>query len=314
MTIQEIAALAGVSTATVSRVFSHHPNIRPELRDRVLAVARRHGYRPRLSAKQRNVVIVTPYKQLYPAAEFVDMITSELIRELVSDSFRVEIVPHDNLERLGEISFCGAIGIGIDPPDEWDKWFSAPLIILDKIPRRPVPGVFYVHSDEFQGMELAVGHLAERGCRRVGAILHGAPGCGNVEIRREGILRALRKFGLPADPALVKISSEEGFFEEMGKLLQLGADGVFAGGGGNFGGIAAYCLSFYGRRIPADIRLVSSERHRISRYCIPAQTTISPDYAGLAAAAVEELRGRLAGEKVPAEVVLPYRLMVRDSS
>lgn len=314
MTIQEIAALAGVSTATVSRVFSHHPNIRPEVREKVLAVARRHGYRPRLSAKQRNVVIITPYKQLYPAAEFVDMVTSELIRELVDGGFRAEILPHDNLERLGEISFCGAIGIGIDPPEEWDEWFSTPLVVLDKIPRRAAPGVLHVHSDEFQGMELAVGHLAERGCRRIGAILHGAPGCGNVEIRREGILRALRKFGLPADPALVRITGEDGFFEEMGKLLRLGVNGVFAGGGGNFGGIAAYCLSFYGKRIPEEIRLVSSERQRISRYCIPAQTTISPDYGGLAAAAVKVLRDRIAGESVPAEVVLPYQLLVRDSS
>ena len=40
MKIQEIARLAGVSTATVSRVFSHHPSIRPEVREHVFAVAR----------------------------------------------------------------------------------------------------------------------------------------------------------------------------------------------------------------------------------------------------------------------------------
>ena len=314
MKIQEIAALAGVSTATVSRVFSHHPNIRPEVREQVLNVARRYGYRPRLSGKQKNIVIITPYKQIYPAAEFVEMVTSELIRELALNHFRIEILPHDNLERLGEISFCGAIGIGIDPPPEWDEWFSLPLVIIDKIPDRKVPGVTYVHSDEKQGMELAVAHLSERGCRKVGAILHGAPGTGNVDCRKKGLLQAFRKYRLPADSSLVKICSPETFFEEMGKLLQNGIDGVFCGGGGNFGGIAAYCLSLYGRKIPSDIRLVSSERHRISRYCIPAQTTISPDYEEMSRTAIQHLKSLIHGEKVPAETVLPYSLIVRDST
>ena len=314
MKIQEIATLAGVSTATVSRVFSHHPNIREEVREHVLAVARKHNYHPRLSAKPKNIVIIRPYEQIYPAAEFVEMVTSELIRELAQNNFRIEVLPHDNLERLGEISFCGAIGIGIDPPPEWDEGFSLPLVIIDKIPAKKIPGVVYVHSDEKQGMEIAVGRLAECGCRKVGAILHGAAGQGNVDVRKKGILRALRKFQLPADDSLVKICSSEIFFEEMGKLLQSGIDGVFCGGGGNFGGIAAYCLSLYGKKIPADIRLISSERQRISRYCIPAQTTISPDYRQMAQVTIRHLKSLIRGEKVPAETILPYSLIPRDSA
>ena len=113
MKIQEIARLANVSTATVSRVFSRHPNVREEVREAVLEVARKYNYRPRLSGKQKNVVLITPYKQLYPAAEFVEMVTSKLIQQLSPAGFRIEIVPHDNLSRLSEISFCGAVGIGI---------------------------------------------------------------------------------------------------------------------------------------------------------------------------------------------------------
>ena len=43
MKLQEIAILAGVSPATVSRVFSHHPNIRSEVRDHVFAIAKATG-------------------------------------------------------------------------------------------------------------------------------------------------------------------------------------------------------------------------------------------------------------------------------
>ena len=183
-----------------------------------------------------------------------------------------------------------------------------------KIPTRELTGVSYVHSDEKQGMELAAGHLAERGCRNIGALLHGAPGLGNVDLRREYFLRALKERKLAADEAAVRICPTENFFEEMGKLLRLGIDGVFCGGGGNFGGIAAYCLSLYGKNIPQDIRLVSSERQRISRYCIPPQTTISQDYDAIAATAIRRLDGMIRGTMPAARTVLPYHLLVRDNS
>ena len=100
----------------------------------------------------------------------------------------------------------------------------------------------------------------------------------------------------------------------MGKLLLHGIDGAFCGGGANFGGIAAYALSLFGKKIPQDIRLVSSERHRISRYCIPPQTTISPHYGELAAAVVRQLDNMINGTKSQSEVILPYSLIVRDST
>ena len=314
MKIQEIAALAGVSTATVSRVFSHHPNIRSEVREHVFAVARQYGYRPRLSGKQKNVVIIVPYKQIYPVAEFVDMVTSELIRELAQCGYRIELLPLDNLERLGEIAFCGAVGIGIDVPDKWDDKFALPLVIIDKNPARNVPGVSFVCSDERQGMSLAIEHLAERGCRKLGVIIHGVPGTGNVDIRMSAVKGALKSCGLPAESHLVRVALAENFLEEMGKLLQYGIDGVFCCGGANFGGIAAYALSLFGRKIPEDIRLVSSERHRISRYCIPPQTTISPDYGKLAESVVRQLNAMISGEKIKPQVILPYNLIVRDST
>ncbi len=316
MKIQEIARLANVSTATVSRVFSHHPNVRQDVRDAVLSVARKYNYRPRLSAKQKNVVLITPYKQIYPAPEFVEMVTSELILKLSPAGFRIEILPYDDLEHLSEISFCGAVGIGIDPPEDWDEWYGVPLVIIDKIPagKDRKSGVSFVHCNEEQGMFLAVEHLAQRGCRRIGALIHGVCNQGNVEIRRQGVLNSLKQLGLPESEKLVRVALSETFFEEMGKLLKQNIDGVFCCGGSNIGGAAAYCLNLFNRRIPEDIKLVSSERHRISGYCIPAQTTISPDYDGLAAAVVEQLRLLLENPGNAAEISLPYNLIVRESS
>ena len=108
MKIGEIAKLAGVSPSTVSRVFNHHASISEEVREKVLAIAREHAYHPRLTAKQRNVVIITPYSSMYPPQCCVEMILMALTGELPKRGFRLEILPHDNLERLASMQFCAA--------------------------------------------------------------------------------------------------------------------------------------------------------------------------------------------------------------
>ena len=82
MNIQEIARLAHVSPATVSRVFSHHPSISAAVRSKVLDIAREHDYLPRFSQRQKNVVILTPYRSVYPVQSCVDMLMMALMQHL----------------------------------------------------------------------------------------------------------------------------------------------------------------------------------------------------------------------------------------
>ncbi len=313
--IQDIARKAGVSTATVSRVFSNHPNIREEVRREVLRIAQECGYRPRLSTRQRNVVIISPLKGVYPIRSYVEMVSSELAGVLAGEGYRIEILPQDNLEQLGRIQFCGAVSIGYDGPglENWGERFGVPLILIDRdLPPGAGEEVYSVRSDEFQAMALGIGHLAENGCRRVGTVIYGEAGTGNTELRREGVFRALARFGLPAERSLLRFAQAEGYVEEVGKLLQGGIDGLFAPGG-NAGVIAAYALNLYGRKIPSDIALVASERTIFSRYATPPQTTITQNYAELARVTAELLAARLEGRSCPQSTVVPYRLIERDS-
>ena len=59
--IEDVAAAAGVSMKTVSRVLNNEPNVRDEMRQRVMAVVEKLQYRPNLSARslagQRSYVI-----------------------------------------------------------------------------------------------------------------------------------------------------------------------------------------------------------------------------------------------------------------
>jgi LacI family transcriptional regulator len=51
ITLEQVARLAGVSLSTASRVINEHPNVRPEVRERVWQVIRQHGYQPDLAAR-----------------------------------------------------------------------------------------------------------------------------------------------------------------------------------------------------------------------------------------------------------------------
>ncbi len=316
MTIQEIAKLSGVSPATVSRVFSHHPGIRPDVREHVLAVARRYDYHPRVSGKQKNVVIITPYNAVYPVQSCVDMLLMALTQTLPARGFRLEILPLNNLERLSSIQFCAAVAIGVDPDEfsDWPERFAVPLVIVDRNSDKRRENVFYVNSDEAGGMELAIAHLAARGCRRVGCLIHGEAGHGNADVRRAAIVRALIRHGLPADDRLVVFAGNgsERYVEWIGKMLKLGVDALFCPGG-NAGIVALYAFSLYNRRVPEDLSLIASEQTFFSQYAVPPQTTITQDYAavGEAVAALIEawLDNRLPSEKT----TLQYRLIERES-
>lgn len=314
MRIQEIAKEAGVSPSTVSRVFGNHPNIREEVREQVFAVARKYGYRPRLSSKQQNVVIVSPYNAVYPIRSYVEMVISEVARALSARGFRIEMLPQENLGQLDRIRFCAAVAIGIDAETfgDWEERFASPLVIVDRDAPPGAGEIYAVRSDEHQAMELGVGCLAARGCRNVGVLIYGEEGSGNTGLRREGALAALKRHGLPAAGRQVRFALADEFVEETGKLLKLGIDGLFAPGG-NAGILAAYALSLYNRRVPDDISLVTSERTMYSRYAIPPQTTISQDYQAQAEAVADAIDSRLRGAPFPRRTVIPYKLIERDS-
>ena len=314
MKIQEIARLAGVSPSTVSRVFSHHPNISAEIREKVLAAARRYNYHPRLSARQRNIVIITPYSTVYPVQCCVEMILMALTRELPNRGFRIEIRPQDTLERLDSIQFCAAAAIGAEPGDftGWSDRFPVPLVIIDREAKKLSPEVYVVRSDEAQGMGLAIGHLADHGCRKICCIIHGRPGTGNADVRCDSIRKALRKHGLSCDDSLIRFGNDEEYLEIIGKMLRKNPDALFCPGGSG-GILCAYALSMFNRKIPEDISLIASEQTFFSRYGTPPQTTITPDYPALASAVAEVIEGRIEGRKIPVRTILPYLLIQRES-
>ncbi|MBQ7403120.1 MAG: LacI family DNA-binding transcriptional regulator [Lentisphaeria bacterium] len=318
MNIRKIAELADVSPATVSRVFGRNPGVSKEIAQKVLKIASQHNYHPRISEKQRNVVLITPYNSVYPVQSCIDMLLMALTQELPKHGFRVEILPVNSLERLPDVRFCAAVAIGLEPEElaDWEERFTEPLIFLDRYPVTKDPGknVFFVNSDEKSGMELALKYLKERKCRKIGCIIHGNPGEGNASRREKAIRKALNMLDLPDDDFLIRFSGKgtENYVELVGKLLKSGVDALFCPGG-NAGITVLYALSLFGKQIPEDISLIASEQSFFSGYAVPPQTTITQEYQKLGAEVVSLIERRMNGEQVPQITTLPYLLIKRES-
>lgn len=314
MRIQDLAKLAGVSPATVSRAFNHHPNIKEDVRRRILELAEQHGYRPRGAQRPRHAVIILPDHEIYPIRNCLEMVMTAIARELPQRGFRIEVLPQSNLARIGSLACSGVVAIGAEPDDfaAWADRFPCPLVLVDRPARRPERNVHTVRSDEMQGMSLAIGHLRSRGCRSVGCIIHGEPGKGNADHRKEAIRRGLLAHGYPADDAFIRVGHDEDYVATIGDLLKLGVDALFCPGG-NAGVITAFALALFNRRIPDDVSLVASENLQFSRLATPPQTTIAQDHLGLAGIVAGILESHLAGIAPEPEHILPYRLITRSS-
>ena len=74
-----------------------------------------------------------------------------------------------------------------------------------------------------------------------------------------------------------------------------------------------YALSLFNRKIPDDISWIASEQTFYSGFAVPPQTTISPDYDGMAEAVGAVLNDWLNNIPLRASVTLPYRLIERES-
>ncbi|MEZ4702123.1 MAG: LacI family DNA-binding transcriptional regulator [Rhodothermales bacterium] len=245
-TIYDIAKAAGVSIATVSRVFNNSPRVSAATRDRVCASARELGYVPHPSARS------LARRQSHWISAVIPMMTSYFYLEVlrgVQDSLLCsdfDLVVHSaaSMETIDD-QLTGVLQRG---RSAGVLLFSTPLeadrLSMLRATRQPVVLVDVYHSafdsvsiDNELGGYMATRHLIEQGYRRIGIVTANVASVPSVE-RAQGYRRALREAGIPFEEALVHASDDpdyHGFTEDAGRVamesfLEMDAppDAVFA--------------------------------------------------------------------------------------
>jgi len=321
-TMADLAALAGVSKITISRALRGSEAVHPETRERIKSLAREHGYRLNLSARnlrlQRNAMVAVvvemqpsierPMSEPYPLA-----LLGGISQELTSAEYSILLMAMHELspERLPPVD--GVILLGQGEADEATvriRELGVPVVSWGAL--RSGHGSLVVGSDNARGGELAAERLLSLGRRRV--VYLGNTRFGEIADRCDGLKARLEVGGATLVECL-----DGGFTFLTGAnairtLLSAGThhfDGIFACSDlVAMGAIRA--LTDAGVDVPGDVAVVGFDDTPMASYFVPALTTIRQDWHHGGLLLARKLLSLVQGEAAQSEI-MPVNLIVRSS-
>ena len=325
--IREVARLAGVSVATVSRTLKSPERVLAETRDKVNAAVEKAGYRPNLMAvqfrsrKTGNLVILVPaiantfFARVISGAQRAAQAAG--YRLLLCDTQGQESIERQFAELVYAYQADGVIQLrAFDPFDQSSGSGAMPPIVnvceVIRQGRHPT-----ISLDNQAAAKAMTEHLLELGHRRIG-LIKGPKSSPLTRDRVAGYEEALRQAQIPLDDALV---SHGDFTLNAGYL---GASAMLKL---NPRPTALFCendemaigalrrIKEEGLRVPQDISLAGFDDIPMAAYCDPALTTISQPAEAFGEKAVEMLIALMDGKPVTdRHLVLPFELTVREST
>ncbi|WP_246944242.1 LacI family DNA-binding transcriptional regulator [Bacillus pinisoli] len=296
ITIKDIARLAGVSPATVSKIINNYSDVGEATKQKVLSIMEETGYRPTHSAqslatKKSNLIGVIFAGKINVDINdpfFVDIVNSfkKTVGSLGYDLLffsneKFQATDDDYLARCRYYQVDGCIIISGDELQpsiiELDR-SEIPCIGVDLVLSGERSG--YLMTDNYKVSSKVIEHFYLLGHRSI-AHIGGKKGSPISDMRYNGFIRALGEYGLPIiEEYIIRGDSfkEQSGYNVMKKLLSLpevpkavyAASDLMA-----FGAIRA--IKEAGLRIPEDIAIVGCDDLDACRYIDPPLTTISQD-------------------------------------
>ena len=326
--IHDVARVAGVSVATVSRTMSNPAIVSEATRKAVEDAIAATGYTLNLTARNLRQQQVGGVLALVPniANPFFSQILagiSTVLRQrglslLVMDTTAVGdqpalavLGPYLNRSRSdGVIVLDGSLDAGLFtrpgcPPVvqacEWIEGLDAPRVLADNI----------------EGGRLAAQHLTDLGHRRILHVTGPAPNTLTAS-RRQGFVQGLARAGLP-DPG--PNDSIRGDFETKSGLdavphilaMDPRPTAIFCDNDEMAIGVI-HGLSMAGIAVPQQISVMGFDNIEMSGYCLPPLTTVRQYRTRLGRRAAELLLARMQGDDDRQTVTLDVELMVRAST
>jgi DNA-binding LacI/PurR family transcriptional regulator len=332
-TSKDIARLAQVSQATVSRALRDSPLVNPGTRARVKAIAEQLHYRADrraagLRTRRSHTLALLIFEEASDDAPINPFFLSMLGHITRAASRRgLDVLVsfqqlsddwHTDYELSNRADGLILLGYG-------DYLTSAPRLrrLAESGARFVIWGPIvagmtghYVCSDNRAGGEQAVRHLLSLGRRRVAYVGSASDQWPEFQLRHAGYVQALRDAGLEPDPALlVEAQSSEAAGRAAGlALLDSGAgfDAVFAASDRIAIGIIG-ALRERGRAVPQDVAVVGFDDIAAAAHFNPPLTTVQQDTQRAGEMLVDNLLRLIAGE-TPESALIEPRLVVRASS
>ncbi len=325
-TLAVIAAEAGVSLPTVSKVVNGRPDVAPATRARVEQLLDQHQY-PRNGhrAQRRSGLIDLVFAGLdSPWAVEILRGVEEWGAEH-STAIAVSSVRHGDARPASWTSAIashhsdGVILVTTTLTNAQVgqlRGAGIPLVVIDPA-NTPPPDIPSVGATNWAGGFAATEHLLSLGHRRIGAITGFADMLCSLA-RLDGYRSALERAGIAADPVLVKYGDfqHEGGFARAVELLELPErpTAIFAGSDQQAFGVYEAARQ-RGLRIPDDLSVVGFDELPVSRWASPPLTTVKQPLTEMGRTAAQMLGDLIEGGPLRTNrVELSTELHLRDST
>jgi len=328
--MSDVAALAGVSHQTVSRVLNDHPSVRPETRARVLDAIATLGYRRNSAARALVTrrsgalgVVTTSSAHHGPTSTLLGLESAAR-----ASGYYVSVAA---IDRFDAGTLRGVLDHFLDQGVEGIAIIAPQVDVADAVAASaaPVPVVTVtsgalvepvgeharivaVGVDQREGARSACRHLVGLGHHEI-VHLAGPQDWFDAQERLSGWQEACAAAGVGAPrPVEVDWSAESGYREGL-RLTDAGVPtAVFAA---NDQLALGLLRAFWERgvRVPQDVSVVGFDDEAGAAYFVPPLTTVRQDFPALGRAAIDSLVRALAGEQVP-RTLLPATLVPRAST
>ncbi|MEE8603128.1 LacI family DNA-binding transcriptional regulator [Euzebya tangerina] len=326
-TLEDLAALAGVSRATVSRVVNGG-SVSERTRRRVQQVLDETGFRPNRAARtlvtgRSGVVGVVMHEE--PTVLFKDAYFADLMHG-ISDGLAEQATgmmlwlgnrsKADTLEHIRSSGIADGIIVTAhfrdDPLVDGLRAAPIPTVLIGH--RREDADASYVDIDNVEAARTVTRHLIESGRTRVGHIT-GRPGTVAADDRLEGYRLAMLDAGLDPDRYVAVGNYERHDGQRVApELLERGVEAIFCVN--DFVAHGAYlALQERGVDIPGDVAVAGFDDLEFAATLPPPLTTIRQDVRAVGMQAAASLLALLDDpDGAPQRVLLPTELIIRAST
>jgi len=326
ITIRDVAARAGVSHQTVSRVINNSERVTPETRQRVEDAIQELGYRPNAIARfmaqgrTRTFACFSPNLTDYTFASIIEGAETAARQQgyfLLTASAPDEQTFADLVEQLVASNRTEGLLV-INPYDDGRHKrlpLNVPVVFLGAHPR--AEKVASVSLDDHATGIAATNHLLELGHQRIALIT--GPLCEDCsQDRQNGYVAALASYNIQTDPALIlegDWSATSGYWA-VKTLLENETDftGIFAQNDRMAVG-AIRALRETNLDVPRDISVIGVDDMPLASYFDPPLTTMKQDTFAIGQQAAHLLMQAVENPTVaPRNLNLPAALILRQST
>lgn len=325
ITIRDVAAQAGVSVATVSKVINGRYGVAASTMARVQAVIDDLGYEASLVAQSlrnhRTNVIGILVADLEPFSAELLKGAADAIRgsgfEMVIYSAGGHAGSHVGWERryLSRLSGTLIDGAVLVTPTVVDVNYGAPIVAID--PHTGQSGLPTIDSDNLRGGQLATNHLLQLGHRRI-AMITGRPDLESSQLRERGYREALAAAGVASDDELILVGDYDPDVsaERTRRLLASARPPTAIFGANDVSAIAAIeTAAGLGLQVPGDLSVVGFDNIPESALCSPPLTTVNQPIRQMGERAIQLLLQLMRGDHLrTTHITLATDLVVRQST